>query len=68
MEKNLIDDDEIIKRLEKLAEHNWKVKNLLDDIGAFHTWSEHLQDKLLMLIHVARETNGITGSVKFFKI
>ncbi len=57
--------DEVKSRINVLADSNWKVKNLLRDVGPFHTWNDTLQDKLLKLIKAKRISCLDTGAVRF---
>lgn len=61
----MLDNKEVEKRIDECAENNWKVANLLRDVGPFFTWGENLQDKLLKLIKVKRVSCPNTGATHF---
>jgi len=61
----MLDNNEVEKRIDKCAEGNWKVANLLRDVGPFFTWNETLQNQLLKIIKVKRVSCSNTGAVHF---
>jgi len=61
----VVTSEEVKSRIEALAESNWKVKNLLRDVGAFHTWNDTLQAQMLKMIKVQRISCPDTGATHF---
>ena len=68
--KDILTDEEIDKRIEKLASENWKVKKIIEDsyngkiAGIIHEWHPNSKKSLMKMIKIKEVHPGIYQAIK----